>query len=61
MDSINHEIAKNHEERLALLQDYSPTTYAEKRGRLHDLEARNKALFERKRAMLAAQRKARDE
>lgn len=59
MAEINNEIARLTTERLALLQDYAP--HDNKRGRLHDLDERIAALYTRKRAMLAAQRKAQDE
>lgn len=60
MSEINGQIAQLHEEWRTILDDYSPATYNGKRGRLHDLEERMKALYARKRATLAAQRKARN-
>jgi hypothetical protein len=54
MEQLVKRIVALSEERLALLNNYDPMTYAVKRTRVHDLDARIAALFVQKRAMSVA-------
>jgi hypothetical protein len=54
MEQLVKRIVALSEERLAILNDYDPMTFAVKRARVHDLDAKIAALFVQKRAMSVA-------